>query len=208
MGGGLGVQLQRVGGGLAFLPPLGLHPHVARLQGGLRLQDPPGGQPGRAELAQQLRVRLDPFRQAEHAEAARGGRRLGPFDVTLVESGQYNWQWPDWHTGPEQAVLAHRWVRGRTFIPVHWALFKLAPHGWTEPGERTLAAAACQGVTIATPRPGVPWEPGDSTAPWWPRDLPWLDARQRPIVATRDGNAAHRYPVPACVRPVATAAAP
>ena len=134
------------------------------------------------------------------------GRRLGPFDVTLIESGQYNWQWPDWHAGPEQAVLAHRWVRGRTFIPVHWALFNLAPHGWTEPGERTLAAAACQGVNIATPRPGVPWEPGDATAPWWPRDLPWLDARQRPIIATRDGIDAHRYPVPACITPAIAAA--
>src|SRR5262249_22181070 len=32
------------------------------------------------------------------------GARLGPFDVTLIEAGQYDPAWPDWHIGPEQAV--------------------------------------------------------------------------------------------------------
>ena len=31
------------------------------------------------------------------------GARLGPFDVTMIEVGQYNRAWPDWHIGPEQA---------------------------------------------------------------------------------------------------------
>ena len=44
------------------------------------------------------------------------GERLGPFDVTIIESGQYHRTWPDWHIGPEQAVRAHRMVRGRVTL--------------------------------------------------------------------------------------------
>ena len=69
------------------------------------------------------------------------GDRLGPFDLTMIEAGQYDQTWPDWHLGPEQAVEAHRRVRGAVMLPVHWGLFALASHGWTEPIERVLAAA-------------------------------------------------------------------
>lgn len=57
------------------------------------------------------------------------GERFGPFDVTLIEAGAYNQRWADVHLGPEQAVLAHRLVRGKLLIPVHWGLFDLALHG-------------------------------------------------------------------------------
>jgi len=110
------------------------------------------------------------------------GARLGPFDVTMIEAGQYHRSWPDWHIGPEQAVLAHRLVHGRVLLPIHWGLFTLAYHGWTEPAERTLAAADHAEVPIVTPRPGQSFEPGAPPARerWWP-DLPWETARQHPI---------------------------
>jgi len=41
------------------------------------------------------------------------GRRFGPFDLALVEAGQYDAAWPDRHLGPEQAVLAARRTRAR-----------------------------------------------------------------------------------------------
>jgi L-ascorbate metabolism protein UlaG (beta-lactamase superfamily) len=114
------------------------------------------------------------------------GARLGPFDVTLIEVGQYNRAWPDWHIGPEQAVLAHQWVRGRVLLPVHWGLFPLAAHGWTEPIERGLAAAARSGQPVLTPRPGQSVEPEAPPAleRWWPQ-LPWKTAEQDPIVSTK-----------------------
>lgn len=128
------------------------------------------------------------------------GDRLGPFDVTLIEAGQYDATWPDWHLGPEQAVEANRMVGGKVMIPVHWALFVLAPHGWTEPAERVRAAAQCQGVAVLIPRPGQPVEPTDSTlhiAQWWPT-LPWQTAAEHPVVATRFGNPADRAAPPGC----------
>lgn len=116
------------------------------------------------------------------------GQALGPFDLTMVEAGAYGNAWPDWHLGPEQAVTAHRMVRGQVMLPVHWGLFALAYHGWTEPIERVRAAAADSGVTVITPRPGQSVEPADtaelSREPWWPA-LPWRDAAEDPIVATK-----------------------
>ena len=117
------------------------------------------------------------------------GARLGPFDATLIETGEYNANWPDWHIGPEQAVEAHRLVRGRVMIPIHWGLFNLAPHTWTEPVERAAVAAARAGVALATPRPGESVEPTHEaiTTRWWP-ELPWSPADQTPIVSTPDGR--------------------
>jgi L-ascorbate metabolism protein UlaG (beta-lactamase superfamily) len=114
------------------------------------------------------------------------GARLGPFDLTLMDAGQYDPAWPDWHMGPEQTVRAHQMVRGEVLVPVHWGLFQLAYHGWTEPIERVLAAAAGPGVRVATPRPGAPFEPLDPTAEaarWWPA-LPHRSAADAPVVST------------------------
>lgn len=123
--------------------------------------------------------------QAAFADIA---ERLGPFDASLIEVGDYNANWPDVHIGPEQAVAAHRILRGGMLIAVHWGLFKLAPHTWTEPIERVLVAAANAGVTVATPRPGESIEPAAplATARWWPA-LPWSPAELTPIVSTTDG---------------------
>jgi L-ascorbate metabolism protein UlaG (beta-lactamase superfamily) len=116
------------------------------------------------------------------------GARLGPFDVTLIEAGAYNARWADVHLGPEQAVLAHQLVKGRLLIPVHWGLFDLALHGWTEPVERVLVAARQQGVRVITPAPGGSVEPatlaaGAGAVRWWP-EVPWKTAAEEPCVSS------------------------
>ena len=134
-----------------------------------------------------------------HSELEEIGRRLGPIDVTLIEAGQYDADWPDWHLGPEQAVEAHRLVRGNLMIPVHWGLLNLAHHSWTEPVERVLAAAKCSNVEVLVPRPGESIEPALelSRVRWWP-EVPWRSAQETPIVATRDGIASHRFEALPC----------
>jgi L-ascorbate metabolism protein UlaG (beta-lactamase superfamily) len=114
------------------------------------------------------------------------GERLGPFDVTMIEIGQYGQGWPDWHLGPEQAMEANQRVKGRLMVPVHWATFALAYHGWTEPIERALVAAKAAGVTLAVPEPGQSFEPSSPPAVvrWWP-SLPWKTAAEDPIVASK-----------------------
>ena len=116
------------------------------------------------------------------------GRRLGPFDLTVVESGAYDASWSNVHLGPEQAVAAHRMVQRSdttgVLVPVHWGLFDLALHGWTEPAERVRVAAEAVGVAVAFPRPGESVTPDAySSEPWWP-SLPWQTAAEAPAVST------------------------
>lgn len=118
---------------------------------------------------------------ALHEEFEAIGRRLGPFDLTMIEAGAYDAMWADVHLGPEQAVLAHRLVRGNVMLPVHWGLFDLALHGWTEPIERVLVAANRSGVRVVTPRPGGMVEPANAHASprWWPV-VPWETVDEAP----------------------------
>ena len=120
--------------------------------------------------------------QAAFAEI---GRRLGPFDVSLVETGAYNAGWADIHMGPEQAVRAHQMAQGGLLLPVHWGTFDLALHAWTEPVERVLVAARAAGVPVAVPRPGQSVEPTNAPAVerWWP-ELPWQTAEEAPVVSS------------------------
>ncbi len=113
------------------------------------------------------------------------GARYGPFDFTMIESGAYNQLWADVHLGPEQAVQAHLMVRGEIMIPVHWGLFDLAMHSWTEPIERVTVAAKKHGVHAVTLRPGDSVEPGNAPQDnrWWP-DLPWETAEKAPVVSS------------------------
>ncbi|WP_433794832.1 MBL fold metallo-hydrolase [Actinoplanes sp. CA-252034] len=135
------------------------------------------------------------------AELAQIGQRLGPFDVTLIDSGQYDPKWPDTHLSPELAVEANALVRGELMIPVHWGRFSLAPHSWTEPVERVRAEAACRGQRYLALVPGVPTEPTDDAVaaqqPWWPA-LPWRTAAQAPINPTVNGDPDQRVDIAPC----------
>jgi L-ascorbate metabolism protein UlaG (beta-lactamase superfamily) len=112
------------------------------------------------------------------------GERLGPFDLTMIEIGQYDQAWPDWHLGPEQAIEAHKRVRGVVMLPIHWALFALASHPWTEPIERALVAARDANVTLITPKPGQSVEPiiERPRERWWP-EVHWRKSADYPIIA-------------------------
>lgn len=119
-----------------------------------------------------------------HGDFDEIGRRLGPFDVTMLEVGAYNSWWRNVHLGPEQAVDAHVRLQGKLMMPVHWGTFNLALHAWTEPVERLLVEAARRGVPVAIPRPGETVDSLQPRAPerWWP-EVPWQTAEEAPLVA-------------------------
>ena len=123
---------------------------------------------------------------ALHPDLETIGERLGPFDLTMMDSGAYDSTWTDVHLGPEQTVIAHQAVRGKVLLPVHWGLFDLGNHGWTEPMERVLTAAERQGVRVVTPRPGASVELADADGEvdrWWP-DLPRNTVETDPVWST------------------------
>lgn len=97
------------------------------------------------------------------------GERYGPFDVTLLETGAYDKQWPDVHMQPEQTMQAHLDLRGHWLMPVHNGTFDLALHVWHEPFDRIVALAARHGVSIATPEMGqrLDLRQPEAGRKWW-----------------------------------------
>ncbi|MDE1179929.1 MBL fold metallo-hydrolase [Paraburkholderia sp.] len=109
------------------------------------------------------------------------GDRLGPFDVTLIETGAYDAQWPYVHMQPDDTVQAHADLRGRWLVPIHNGTFDLAMHQWQEPFERVVGLAAARGIPLSTPRMG---ERVDLAAPhrgerWW-RNVPDVVDAKKP----------------------------
>jgi L-ascorbate metabolism protein UlaG (beta-lactamase superfamily) len=98
------------------------------------------------------------------------GEKLGPFDVTILDSAQYGKYWKQVHMFPEQAVQAHQDLRGNILLPVHWGAFSICFHDWQEPIERILKAAEKENVTVATPQIGHSFVYGADVPrkPWWP----------------------------------------
>lgn len=97
------------------------------------------------------------------------GRRLGPFDLVLLEVGAHHPSWGDIHLGPVNALEALRLLGGGVFLPVHWGTFNLALHAWDEPAETLLQLAPQQGVQLLMPRLGEAVEPAraEGATPWW-----------------------------------------
>lgn len=84
------------------------------------------------------------------------GDQYGPFDLALLECGQYNEKWPFIHMMPEEVVQASMDLQAHVFMPVHWGKFTLALHEWNDPIMRVVNAADRMNVKIATPMIGEP----------------------------------------------------
>ncbi|MBL7857374.1 MAG: MBL fold metallo-hydrolase [Cyclobacteriaceae bacterium] len=97
------------------------------------------------------------------------GNKYGPFDLAILECGQYNARWPYIHMMPEQTAQASVDLQARVFMPVHWARFSLSLHPWKDPIERVTRQAENLHALITTPVIGEPIKLGGETlnAPWW-----------------------------------------
>ena len=98
------------------------------------------------------------------------GERYGPFDLALVECGQYDERWDQIHMMPEESAQAALDVRARLMMPIHWGAFRLALHSWTDPVERVTVQAEALRMPITTPRIGEAVVLGSAKPPnssWW-----------------------------------------
>lgn len=98
------------------------------------------------------------------------GQQYGPFDLAILENGQYNPAWIYIHMLPEQVLQAAQDLRAEQLFPVHNSKFPLAMHPWDEPLIRITEANKQVGLPLWTPQIGQLVSLTDSTqvfARWW-----------------------------------------
>lgn len=97
------------------------------------------------------------------------GNEYGPFDLAILECGQYNANWKYIHMMPEEVVQAAVDLKARKLFPVHWSKFTLGQHAWDEPILRVMAEAKNKDFPILTPMIGEKVNLKDSIAyhAWW-----------------------------------------
>jgi len=83
------------------------------------------------------------------------GNKYGPFDLAMMECGQYNEMWSEIHMFPEQTAQAGQDVKAKKIMPIHWGAFKLGMHPWKEPIERVSKAAKELNIPLITPKIGA-----------------------------------------------------
>jgi len=97
------------------------------------------------------------------------GDQYGPFDLAMMECGQYNKKWPGSHMFPTQTVQASLDLRAKTIIPIHWGKFAESEHTWNEPVKLLLPSADSAGLSVSVPFIGQPYSIGDipQRFAWW-----------------------------------------
>ncbi|RYG18583.1 MAG: MBL fold metallo-hydrolase [Chitinophagaceae bacterium] len=97
------------------------------------------------------------------------GEQYGPFDLAILECGQYNTMWPFIHMYPEEVTQAAIDLRSAILMPVHWGKFKLALHNWDEPIKRVVEKSEQLSVRLVTPMLGESFYLNGKlpTRRWW-----------------------------------------
>ena len=97
------------------------------------------------------------------------GEKFGPFDLAILENGQYNQYWKFIHMMPEEAVQAAIDLNAKKLLPVHWGKFSLSLHAWDEPIIRLMNEARRKGVDVVHPMIGeaVYLDKENSFVEWW-----------------------------------------
>lgn len=98
------------------------------------------------------------------------GKIHGPFDLAILENGQYNKNWKLIHMMPEETFRAAKDLRARKLLPVHHSKFALSTHAWDEPLERISQTANDAQLKILTPMIGEKVEILNDTqsfSHWW-----------------------------------------
>ncbi|MDC1067758.1 MBL fold metallo-hydrolase [Candidatus Kapabacteria bacterium] len=97
------------------------------------------------------------------------GDKYGPFDLAMIECGQYNLAWKDIHMMPEESALAGKDVKGEMLMPIHWGAFQLSIHEWTDPILRFKKKSEELGMEVIHPFIGERFELGKDfpKQEWW-----------------------------------------
>ena len=97
------------------------------------------------------------------------GKEFGPFDLAILECGQYNQSWKYIHMMPEEVVQAAIDLNAKLLLPVHWSKFSLSLHDWNEPILRVVAESKKKHITTIHPLIGEAVDLSDirEYQDWW-----------------------------------------
>lgn len=98
------------------------------------------------------------------------GEQHGPFDLAVIENGQFNPGWAQIHIFPEQGLKAASELGAKSMLPVHSGKFALALHAWDEPLSRIVSLDRDPELRLLTPMIGEKVRIGDTTQKfthWW-----------------------------------------
>ncbi len=82
------------------------------------------------------------------------GNKFGPFDLAILENGQYNTSWKFIHAMPEEVVQAAKDLGAKRFFPVHNSKFALANHPWDDPLIKVTEYNRDSNIPLVTPMIG------------------------------------------------------
>jgi L-ascorbate metabolism protein UlaG (beta-lactamase superfamily) len=98
------------------------------------------------------------------------GQRFGPFDLVILENGQYNTSWKYIHMMPAEVLQAAKDLNAKRLLPVHSMKFALAIHAWKTPLETITVLNKKENQSLVTPMIGELVDLSDSTQEfrqWW-----------------------------------------
>ena len=100
------------------------------------------------------------------------GNKYGPFNLAVLENGQYNKDWPYIHETPEEVLKAAKDLHAKRILPVHSSKFALSNHPWYEPLARLTKLNASINLNLITPIIGEVVHLEDTNQKferWWER---------------------------------------
>lgn len=97
------------------------------------------------------------------------GKLYGPFDLAILECGQYNLFWKNIHALPDEMLQIIEDLQVQKVMPVHFGKFKLALHDWNEPVLELAKNLANTEVILQTPQIGefLSFQSDNVFEPWW-----------------------------------------
>jgi L-ascorbate metabolism protein UlaG (beta-lactamase superfamily) len=98
------------------------------------------------------------------------GKNFGPFDLAILENGQYNKSWKHIHLMPHEILQAAKDLQAKRLFPVHSSKFALANHAWKEPLNKIMENNQTEKLNIMTPMIGEKVnlnDPNQQFSEWW-----------------------------------------
>ena len=96
-------------------------------------------------------------------------KKYGNFDLSLLDTGQYNIKWKSTHMMPDESLQAGIDLNSKVIMPIHNSSFVLSTHPWDEPLEKFVIESEKNNIKYITPMIGetVNYNDNMSTSYWW-----------------------------------------